>query len=135
MPSGSCVCGTIAYEYSVEPAVTALCHCLDCQKWTGSGSSANVAIPTTEFRIIQGQPKSYARKGDSGLSHVHFFCGDCGSSLYSQPDSMEGTTLIKAGTLDNGAALHLPIKVEFFARSRPSFETPVAGANQLLTMS
>lgn len=31
------MCGAINYEYTGEPAVTALCHCVDCQKWTGAG--------------------------------------------------------------------------------------------------
>jgi hypothetical protein len=97
MPSGGCVCGNIAYKYDgeyptqlynaallrlrpniwclVEPAVTAVCHCLDCQKWTGSGASANVGVPTSEFKITKGTPKRYTRPADSGKNHTQFFCG------------------------------------------------------------
>ncbi|KAH8645808.1 Mss4-like protein [Xylariales sp. PMI_506] len=74
MSSGSCICGNIAYAYSVEPVVTALCHCLDYQKWTGSANSVNVVIPTAELSVTKGSPKKFVRQGESGQAHTHFFC-------------------------------------------------------------
>ena len=38
MAKGSCMCGQVTYEYEGEPAVTALCHCIDCQKWYAPSS-------------------------------------------------------------------------------------------------
>lgn len=58
-----------------EPALTALCHCTDCQKWTGGGFASNVAVPTTAYKLLTGTPKSWVRKGISGMDHPHFFCG------------------------------------------------------------
>ena len=46
---------------------------------------------------------------------------------------MEGVTLVKAGTLDGGAA-DIEVKVEFFTKDRPAFEAAVEGAQQLQTM-
>lgn len=37
------------------------------------------------------------------MNHT-FFCGDCGSPLYGQPDSMPDMMSIKAESLDGGAA-------------------------------
>jgi len=136
----------------VEPAVTALCHCLDCQKWTGSGGSANVGVPTSEFHITKGTPKQFTRVANSGKNHTQFFCGSklliplaisgdeidyeclaCGSGLFSQMDAMEGVTFVKAGSLNDGAN-DIPVKIEFFVRSRPGYEKSVEGAQQLQTM-
>lgn len=47
---------------------------------------------------------------------------------------MEGITLIKGGTLDDGAA-DVPIQVEFYTKDRCSFTTPVDGAEQKQTMT
>ncbi|KAI5458781.1 Mss4-like protein [Mariannaea sp. PMI_226] len=133
MPSGNCVCGAITLSYSVAPAAQALCHCLDCQKWGGSGFSSNVGVPTAELTIT-GAPKKFTRKGISGQDHNLFFCGECGTSLYSQPDSMAGVTFIKSGILD-GDASNIDVGVEFFNNNRRKFTSPVDGAQQLKAWS
>jgi hypothetical protein len=65
-------------------------------------------------------------KTDSG-------CLDCGSGLFSRMDVMEGVTFVKAGSLNDGAN-DIPVKIEFFVRSRPGYEKAVEGAQQLHTM-
>jgi hypothetical protein len=53
-------------EYQGEPAVTALCHCTDCQKWTGGAYTSNVVVPRTAFKVTSGTPKTYDAVGNSG---------------------------------------------------------------------
>ncbi|GAD95716.1 predicted protein [Paecilomyces variotii No. 5] len=126
--SGSCACGNITFKYDGEPALTALCHCANCQKWTGSAFSSNVAVPTTALSIIKGIPKTWSRQGlTSGKEHLQFFCGDCGSALYSQPGGMAGTTLIKAGSL---AENNISIAAELFTKDRRSYIQPIGSAAQ-----
>jgi hypothetical protein len=55
-----------------EPAVTALCHCTDCQKWTGAAYTSNVVVPRTAFKVTKGHPKEWDVKGDSGKINKHF---------------------------------------------------------------
>ncbi|EFX05921.1 hypothetical protein CMQ_3990 [Grosmannia clavigera kw1407] len=98
MPSGSCLCGKIAFSF-------------------------------LDFHITQGTPKKFVRKGISGLDQRLFFCGDCGTNLFVQPESMEGTTLVRAGSLGDSAS-DFPIKVEFFTKDRRSYNTPVQDAQQ-----
>lgn len=38
--------------------MTALCHCMDCQKWSGSAFSSNVAVPTAQFSVTKGLPRN-----------------------------------------------------------------------------
>ncbi|TKA72321.1 hypothetical protein B0A49_06407 [Cryomyces minteri] len=129
MPTGSCMCGAIAYEYTGEPAVTALCHCTDCQKWSGAAYTSNVVVPRTAFKVTKGSAKSYDAKGDSGKINKHWFCGTCGSSIYTELEVMPDLTCIKSGTLDGGAANH-PIGVEFYTKDRLAYSAPVQGVEQ-----
>jgi len=81
MTTGSCMCGAIKYEYSGEPAVTALCHCTDCQKWTGGAFTSNAVVPRTAFKVTKGKPASWDGVGESGKVNKHFFCSTCGRIL------------------------------------------------------
>ncbi|KAK8058121.1 hypothetical protein PG994_008569 [Apiospora phragmitis] len=129
--SGSCMCGAIKYESSSEPNVTALCHCLDCQKWTGGAFTSNAVVPEDAFKVVKGEPKTYDVTGASGKNNRHFFCGTCGSSLYTKLDVMPGVIIIKAGGLDNGkAALGGKVDVEFYCKDRVSYLSDQSGAKQ-----
>jgi hypothetical protein len=48
-------------------------------------------------------------------------------------DAMEGVTFVKAGGLNDGAN-DIPVKIEFFVRSRPGYQNAIEGAQQLQTM-
>jgi hypothetical protein len=111
--------------------VKALCHCTDCQKHAGSAYSTNVVIKDDQFKLTSGTPKSYDAVGNSGKVNKHFFCGNCGSSVYNKLDVMEGMTVIKAGGLDGGAADLKDVGVEFYAKDRVSFAKEVDGAKQV----
>ena len=111
--------------------MTALCHCLDCQKHAGSAYSTNVVIKDDQFKLTSGTPKSYDAVGNSGNVNKHFFCGNCGSSVFNKLDVMEGMTVIKAGGLDDGKADLKNIGVEFYAKDRVSFAKEVEGAKQV----
>ncbi|KAJ9662628.1 hypothetical protein H2198_001300 [Neophaeococcomyces mojaviensis] len=129
--TGSCLCGDIKYEYTGDPAVTALCHCTDCQKWTGAAYTSNAVVPRTNFRVTSGTPKTWDVKGDSGKINKHFFCGQCGSSLYTELEVMPDVTCVKSGGLDGGAAnLGGKIGVEFYTKDRVSYLHDLADAKQ-----
>ncbi|EHK39550.1 uncharacterized protein TrAtP1_006964 [Trichoderma atroviride] len=130
--SGSCMCGEIAYSSSSEPKVTALCHCVDCQKWTGSAYTSNAVVPEDSFQVKKGEPKWYDTIGESGGKNRHFFCSNCGSSLYGKLDIMPGDIVIKAGSLDNGATnLNNNVDVEFYCKDRVGFVAQQEEAKQL----
>lgn len=64
--------GQIPTTFAGEPAVTALCHCVDCQKWTGAAYTSNVVVPRTNFKVTKGKPKDYDAKGASGKINKHW---------------------------------------------------------------
>ncbi|KAL6815463.1 Mss4-like protein [Trichoderma sp. SZMC 28013] len=129
--TGSCLCGEVAYASSSPATLTALCHCSDCQKATGSTYTANAVVPEASFKVTKGEPKFYDTIGDSGKKNRHFFCANCGSPLFNKLDVMPGEVIIKSGGLDNGAADLKNVGVEFFCEQRLSFVPPAEGAKQL----
>src|SRR4051794_28887014 len=60
---GHCLCGQIAYTSDAEPIMTAVCHCADCQRQTGTTFSLVVAVPRDQLRI-HGTPKVFQTMGD-----------------------------------------------------------------------
>jgi hypothetical protein len=79
---GACHCGEITYEAVIDPSRAAVCHCTDCQTFTGSAFRAIVPAQAESFRL-KGQPSIYYKTGDSGVRRAQAFCPTCGTSLYS----------------------------------------------------
>jgi hypothetical protein len=86
-------------------------------------------VPRTSFKVTKGSPKDYDAKGDSGKINKHWFCPNCGSSLYTELEVMPDMTCVKSGGLDGGAADH-DIKVEFYNKDRLGYTKAVEGAEQ-----
>ncbi len=99
--SGSCLCGKIRFSISVPVTELRACHCVSCQKASGGAGTVNAAIPSSAFRITQGTPKRYSAVADSGRLLHRYFCGDCGSPIYSQRDATPENVAVRAGAFDD----------------------------------
>ena len=99
--TGQCLCGAITYELSEAPAMTGVCHCKNCQRQAGSAFSTLAGVPKAGI-TINGEPKLY-EDGDtaSGNTVQRYFCGNCGSPIYSAIDAMPDMVFLKTGTLDD----------------------------------
>lgn len=80
---GSCHCGFIKYEAEVNPEEVYICHCTDCQSISGSPFRWAISILEEDLQLLSGQPKTYAKKSDSGNTSHQLFCPECASPLYS----------------------------------------------------
>ena len=81
--TGGCLCGQVSYDLEQESALSAIhCHCLDCQKSTGSGKATIVAIPEKNLEI-RGALKYYSVVGTDGATIERGFCENCGSPIIS----------------------------------------------------
>ena len=81
---GSCHCGAISYEAEVDPEGVYVCHCTDCQAFSGGAFRWSVTIPESAFRLLSGQPKAYEKQTDSGKMNHQCFCDTCASPIYSK---------------------------------------------------
>ena len=102
---GECHCGKIAYEAKVNPLLSAICNCTDCQKFSGSPWRASVPTSVGDFKLLRGTLKTYMKTDDSGTKRIQTFCGDCGSAVYST--SVENQTIynLRLGALKQRADL------------------------------
>jgi len=101
--TGGCLCGRVRYTVTGEPAFSGLCHCRNCQRYTGSAFEALIAFPAASVSV-QGELKTYDDTGDSGQPVHRHFCPNCGSGVVNEVDVLPGVMIVLAGTLDDPAA-------------------------------
>jgi hypothetical protein len=68
--------------------VVSICHCLDCQRRTGSAFSMQAGFKAEQVEV-QGRYHDFSRISDEDdrREHVFHFCPDCGSQVfYTEPD-------------------------------------------------
>ena len=75
--NGGCLCGAVRYTAEADPTSATVCHCRDCQKFTGSAFAALVRV-TKEALTIEGTLKTFTSIGGSGNPICTFFCATCG---------------------------------------------------------
>ena len=97
---GSCMCGAARYTCKTEPVATVVCHCLDCQKYTGSAFSTALFFLKTDVDIT-GELKSFDKGTDAGNVMTRMFCGTCGSHITEVTNGFPDHVVVHAGTLDD----------------------------------
>ena len=114
--TGSCLCGAIRFNVTAPVTDLRACHCTSCQKASGAGGSVNAVLPSAAFQITQGTPKRYDAKADSGRTLYRYFCGDCGSPIYSQRATEHNNlVVVRAGLFDSKEGMR--IKANIWTRS------------------
>jgi hypothetical protein len=99
--TGGCLCGAVRYEAGGEPLFSLQCHCRDCQRASGAAHVSAVRLPSAEFRITQGAPKTYVAKSDAGNDISRVFCGECGTPLYVQVSTRPDIVGLRVTTFDD----------------------------------
>jgi len=83
----SCCCGQLSIEVASEPRSIGVCHCLACQRRTGSVFAALASfIPPY---AVTGDAAEYIRVGDQGARFRFRFCPVCGSNLFHTEEGFE----------------------------------------------
>ncbi|KAJ5834251.1 hypothetical protein N7447_000277 [Penicillium robsamsonii] len=134
MAVGSCFCGKVRVEYNGQPLTTALCHCLDCRKITGSLFTFNLLVKTAELDI-SGSPKEIVKTSDSGNTIKNYFCPDCGTPIFGHKIKPNGdrneVTVVRAGIFDVEMLNEGKPQLEVFTERRVKWVCPVEGATQV----
>ena len=84
----TCCCGQLHLDCEGEPVRISICHCLDCQKRTGSVFGAQARYPRAQVKNIEGRATAYTRAADSGNTITFHFCSDCGTTVYYEPSAL-----------------------------------------------
>ena len=89
MREAQCSCGQLKVTCSYEPIRISMCHCLACQRRTGSPFAQQARWPRTQVSV-EGTASEFARTGDDGGTATFHFCPTCGATVYygisDQPD-------------------------------------------------
>jgi hypothetical protein len=121
---GRCVCGHVSYEAEIDPDQVGICHCTDCQ--TFSGSAFRVGVPTAEqdFRLLSGGLKTYEKTAQSGTKRAQAFCPECGTHFYSTSVG-DGPKILRLRVGSMSQRHALPPKAQIWRRSAQPWLTEI----------
>ena len=96
---GGCSCGAVRYRLTSEPLFVHCCHCLNCQRQTGSAFVINLLIETDRVELLAAEPQAVDVPRDDGSLQRIYRCPTCEVAVYSQYTSPDDR-FVRAGTLD-----------------------------------
>src|SRR3954447_13981843 len=101
---GGCSCGAVRYRLASEPLFTHCCHCLNCQRQTGSAFVINLLIEADRVELLAGEPAAVDVPRDDGSAQRIYRCPACQVALFSRYTS-PALRFVRAGTLDDPRAI------------------------------
>jgi hypothetical protein len=117
--SGSCLCGAVRFNVSGTPIRMAQCHCLDCQRASGTGHMSNAIFRVADVEVT-GETASYASASDSGNTLTRHFCPTCGGRVFLYSAARPGMIVMAAGAFDDSSWFEPEIVL--FTKRRPHWD-------------
>ena len=94
--TASCSCGQLQVRVTSDPLRVSVCHCLACQRRTGSVFGAQARFASSAVTVT-GAAKEYVRVGDEGSRITFRFCPTCGSTVFYTVDRLHDAVAIPVG--------------------------------------
>ncbi len=101
---GACHCGLISFTAEIDPTRVMICHCSDCQVFSGSPFRMSVAAPIETF-VLRGKPKTYVKVAESGNRRVQAFCPECATPLFGTAPENATSVMIRLGCVKQRSQL------------------------------
>jgi hypothetical protein len=108
----------VRYRLASEPLFTHCCHCLNCQRQTGSAFVINLLIEADRVELVAGAPQPLDVPRDDGSNQRIFRCPACQVAVYSMYSRPE-VLFVRGGTLDDPS--RIAPDVHIFTRSKLSW--------------
>ena len=119
---GGCACGSVRYRLTDEPLFTHCCHCLNCQRQTGSAFVINLLIEADRVEVLAGDPQPVDAPRDDGSMQRIYRCPDCQVAVFSEYTWPE-VRFVRGGTLDEPSSVAPDVHI--FTKSKlPWVELP-----------
>jgi hypothetical protein len=100
--TATCRCGQLTATCEGEPVRISVCHCLECQKRSGSAFAAQARWP--EDRVaVAGEASEWRRTADSGHVATYRFCPRCGSTVAYVIEGWPGLIAVPLGAFADPA--------------------------------
>ena len=100
------ILAVVAKHVTIDPEKVTICHCTDCQKLTGTAFRVSVPAPRENIRLTGAEPALYIKTAENGRRRLQYFCGLCGSQLFTTGEGEDAKTWgIRWGGIDQREAL------------------------------
>jgi len=119
--NGRCSCGAVTYRMTDAPMFIHCCHCLDCQRQTGSAFVLNALIEADRVDVLSGETRESPQPTDSGRPHIIHRCARCGTALWSNYGGRQEIRFVRIGTLEKPSALSPDVHI--YTRSKQPWVT------------
>jgi len=96
--TGKCRCGEVKFEITIEPMMTAACHCTGCQRMSGSAYSLTAMIPVNGFSVTEGDTVIGGLKGPQ--LH-HHFCPSCMTWMFTRIEGVDAFVNVRPTLLED----------------------------------
>ncbi len=116
--NGGCNCGAVRFEVTAPLVVAHYCHCRRCQRRTGTAASINARAAPGALRVLTGEDRLRAWRPEDGREK--WFCGDCGSALFSSKPVFADPIGIRMGAFDEDPGIRPSAR--FFTASASPWE-------------
>ena len=92
----ACSCEQLRLTVEGEPVRVSICHCLACQRRTGSVFGVQARFDAEQV-TIEGRSRQYIRVSDDGEKCAFHFCPDCGATVFYAPETSPGIVAVPVG--------------------------------------
>jgi hypothetical protein len=99
--TASCSCAQLRIQVEGEPQGVGICHCLACQRRTGSVFAALASFPAP-FQVF-GTATEYVRVGDQGARFIFRFCPVCGTTVFHTEEGDDDSVAVAVGAFADPA--------------------------------
>jgi hypothetical protein len=117
--TGGCLCGAVRFKVSGAPIRMAQCHCLDCQRASGTGHMSNAIFNASDVEVT-GTTASFVSASDSGNTLTRHFCPTCGGRLFLTSAARPGMIVMAAGAFDDSSWFEP--EVVLYTKRRPRWD-------------
>lgn len=100
--TATCRCGQLRVTCTGEPVRVSVCHCLECQKRSGSAFAVQARWPDEHVEAM-GKYREWTGSGDSGVPATFRFCPVCGATISYVHAGMPGLTAVPVGAFADPA--------------------------------
>jgi hypothetical protein len=92
----ACSCKQLRLTVEGEPVRVSICHCLACQRRTGSVFGVQARFDA-EHVTTEGASRQYIRVSDDGGKAAFHFCPDCGATVFYSTETSPGVVAVPVG--------------------------------------
>src|SRR3954453_11796679 len=125
-----CQCGRLRVVTTGEPSAVSICHCLACQRRTGSAFAVLADFKPGQVEVT-GRYRDFTRISDEAnrREHVFHFCPECGSQVFqSEPDDPD-VIVVSVGSFAD-PSFPPPTASAYEARRHPWVGLPASVARE-----